>query len=291
MRKQGIAWLALLLALGALSLAIVQPFRRASVSGSASINEPSLTKMLRERKLRVGYINYPPTAFKDAQTGKLTGHFVDTLTEVVRQLDPGIEIDYEETTWADFGTALNARRFDLSIAPTFATIPRAKAVAFTRPLVYLGRSAIIRKGDTRFSADAGPMQFDNPNIKVGVVDGEGSHEFVKANFTNRANIVVFSGSDLSQCLTAVSSGQVDVGMSDALETAKYARSHPEVTDLFADKPYDLTPISWGVRQDDVAWTLFLDTALETLETQGKLAAFERKYDDRWVQPLREYRKR
>jgi len=291
MRKQGVAWLALLLALGALSLAIVPSLRRAGVPGSVSTNEPTLTKMLRERKLRVGYINYPPTAFKDAQTGKLKGHFVDTLNEVVRQLDPSIEVDYEETTWADFGAALNTKRIDLSIAPTFATIPRAKAVAFTRPLVYLGRSAIIRKGDTRFSAEAGPMQFDRPDIKVGVVDGEGSHEFVKANFKNQANIVVFSGSDLSQCLTAVSSGQVDVGMSDSLETTKYAKAHPEVTDVFADQPYDLTPISWAVRQDDLAWKVFLDTVLETLESQGKLAAFERKYDDRWVQPVREYKKR
>ena len=135
------------------------------------------------------------------------------------------------------------------------------------------------------------MQFDRPDIKVGVVDGEGSHEFVKANFKNQANIVVFAGSDLSQCLAAVSAGQVDVGMSDALETAKYAKVHPEVVDLFADQPYDLTPISWAVRQDDLAWKAFLDTALETLESQGKLAAFERKYDYRWVQPVMDYKKR
>lgn len=290
MTKYKLGWLALFVALGALTLSIRQSFRQPGVS-VASPNEPTLTKILRERRLRVGYINYPPTAFKDPQTGKLTGHFVDTLNEIVRQLDPSIQIDYEETTWADFGAALNTKRIDLSIAGTFATIPRAKAVAFTRPLVYLGRSAIIRKGDSRFSAEAGPMQFDRPDIKVGVVDGEGSHEFVKANFKNQANIVVFSGSDLSQCLTAVSSRQVDVGMSDALETMKYARSHPEVIDLFADQPYDLTPIAWAVRQDELAWKAFLDTALETFESQGKLAAFERRYDDRWVQPVREYKKR
>jgi len=102
---------------------------------------------------------------------------------------------------------------------------------------------------------------------------------------------VFSGSDLSQCLAAVNAGQVDVGMSDALETMKYAKAHPEVVDLFADQPYDLTPISWAVRQDDLAWKAFLDTALGTLEAQGKLAAFERKYDYRWVQPVTEYKKR
>lgn len=221
----------------------------------------------------------------------MRGQFVDTLNEIVKELNSNIEISYEETTWADFSDSLNSGRIDLSIAPTFATIPRAKRIAFTQPLVYLGRSAIVRRGDTRFAADKGPMQFDSSTLKVGVVDGEGSHEFVKANFKNLSNLVVFSGADLSQCLVAVSSGQVDVGMSDALETEKYAKSHSDVVDLFAEKPYDITPISWAVRHDDVIWKNFLDTAILALESQGKLDNFEKRYSYRWLQPVIEYRKR
>jgi ABC-type amino acid transport substrate-binding protein len=291
MRKQGVAWMALLLALGAFALAVRQSLRQADFSYSAAVPQSTLTKVLREKRLRAAYIEYPPTAFRDPTTGQMRGHFVDTLNEIVRQLDPGIEVLYEETSWADFGAALNTRRVDLSIAGTFTTTPRAKVVAFTQPLVFLGRSAIVRKGDNRFRAQDGPMQFDRPDIKIGVVDGEGSHEFVRANFKNQHNIVVFSGSDLSQCLAAVSAGQVDVGMSDALETMKYAKVHSEVADLFAENPYDLTPIAWAVRQDDYEWKAFLDTAIETLDAQGKLAAFEHNYDYRWMQPVRAFAKR
>ena len=254
--------------------------------GTISQHE-TLSKIQREKKLRVGYIHYPPSAYRGPD-GKVSGHFTDTLEEIIRRLDPAIEITYEETTWADFTQAITSGRIDLSIAGTFTTVPRAKVVAFTRPLVYLGRSAIVRKGDDRFSPDVGPEQFDRPDIKVAVVSGEGSHEYVKASFENQENIVVFSGSDLSQALAAVSAGQVDVGMSDSLETQKYARAHPEVADLYGSSPYNLTPIAWAVRHQDTAWKDFLNTAIHTLETQGLIADFENRYDFTWVHPNTEY---
>ena len=145
-----LTWAALTLAL----LGIFLSLRSHTVQRSPKERrEGTLQKVLEQKKLRVGYITYPPTAFRDPATGEMRGHFVDTLKEIVRQLDPSVEILYEETTWADFTAALNAGRFDLSIAGTFATIPRAKQVTFTRPLVYLARSAVVRKGDTRFAPD------------------------------------------------------------------------------------------------------------------------------------------
>jgi ABC-type amino acid transport substrate-binding protein len=287
---KGLAWLGVVLALIALALGLGPQFRK-SPGDVTQTRRGTLSKILEEKELRVGYIDYYPSAFRDPQTSQLRGNFVDALNEIIRQLDPSVKVTYEETTWTDFSTMLSTGRVDLSIAGTFTTIPRAKLVAFTRPLVFLGRSAIVRKDDTRFSAEKGPLQFDRPDIRVAVVDGEGSYEYVRANFKNQDNLIVFSGSDLSQCLAAVSSGQADVGMSDALETMKYAQAHPQVVDLFGSQPYDPTPIAWAVRQDDVIWKTFLDTAIEMLEAQGKLSAFEHRYDYRWLQPVREFRKR
>jgi ABC-type amino acid transport substrate-binding protein len=273
-----------------LVLALLAGCNQGPAAGGSKVPESTLTKILREKKLKVGYIHYPPSAFR-APDGKVTGHFAETLEEIIRQLDPGIKVEYEETTWTDFSAALTSGRIDLSIAGTFTTIPRAKVVSFTRPLVYLGRSAVVRRGDKRFSADQGPEQFDRADIKVAVVSGEGSHEYVKARFKHQSNIIVFGGSDLSQALAAVSAGQADVGMSDALETQKYARAHPDVVDLYAAAPYDLTPIAWAVRHEDMIWKDFLDTALHTLEAQGKLREFEARYDFQWAHPLIEIRTR
>lgn len=266
-------------------------------AGCTSSSEPldasrtTLDRILDDRQLRVGYIHYPPTAFRDASTGELRGHFVDAIEEIVRQLDPGIQITYVETTWADFTAALATGRVDLSIAGTFTTIPRAKVVAFTRPLVFLGRGAVVRRDDGRFLPDRGPEQFDRPDIRVAVVDGEGSHEFVLSNFDHLENVAVLSGSDLSQSLAAVSAGRADVGLSDAMETSKYAREHPEVVDLFEGQPYDVTPIAWAVRHGDHEWRQFLNTALSTLEAQGKMEQWESRYDYHWLRPWPQFEPR
>ena len=246
----------------------------------------TLQKIQRDNVLRIAYINYPPSAFRDSKSGEVTGHFVDTIREIISTLDPKIKLEFVETNWADFPVALNNHQVDLCIAGTFTTIPRAKLVSFTRPLVYLGRGAVVKATDNRWNLGAGVGQFDRSDIKIGVVSGEGSHEMVKAQFKNQGNIVVFDGSDLSQCLAAVSAGQVDVGLSDALETQKYVTAHSETKDVFADGPYNLMPIAWSVRQDDVIWKDFLDTAITTLEVQGKLSEFESRYGFKWSKPDR-----
>jgi polar amino acid transport system substrate-binding protein len=281
-RNQKTCWYKLIL-VGLLSLTIGCGGR--SLDAKISTSKGTLDKVLRDKQLRVAYIQYPPTAFRDPGSGEMRGHFVDALREILNQLQPNIKIEFEETNWADFTSALESGRVDLSIAGTFASIPRAKRVAFTRPLVYLGRSATIRRDDHRFSPERGLGQFDAPGIRIGVVDGEGAHEYVKSHFRNLQGLVVFSGSELSQSLAAVSSGQVDVGLSDAMETSKYAKAHPEVVDLFADRPFGIQPIGWAVRHDDIIWKNFLDTALETLETQGRLLEFEQRYDYRWLHPV------
>jgi ABC-type amino acid transport substrate-binding protein len=244
----------------------------------------TLARIQQEKVLRVAYINYPPSAFRDPATGQMTGHFVDMLRELTQTLNPQIKLEFIETNWADFASILNSGRADLSICGTFTTIPRAKLVTFTRPIVYLGRGAIVRRDDTRWRPDLPVSQFDRPDIKVGVVNGEGSYELAKATFKNTKNIVVFDGGDLSQCLAAVSAGQVDVGLSDSLETSKYASVHTEVVDVYKDNPQDVMPIAWSVRHDDLIWKNFLDTALTTLESQGKMRRWEAAYGFKWTKP-------
>ena len=250
----------------------------------SNTTDDTLQKVQQEKLLRVAYINYPPSAYKDEKTGQMSGHFVDAIRDITDQISPQIKIEFVETNWADFTNVLNTKRADLSISGTFTTIPRAKLVTFTRPLVYLGRGAVVRNNDNRWKSNMSLAQFDQDGIKVGVVNGEGSHEFVKATFKHQENIVVFDGQDLSQSLAAVSSGQVDVGLSDSLETTKYTKTHSEVKDIYADSPVDIMPIAWSVRHSDIVWKNFLDTAINMLEVQGKLTLWEKQYGFMWTKP-------
>ena len=84
-------------------------------------------------------------------------------------------------------------------------------------------------------------------------------------------------------------GRADVALGDAYVTSQFAKQHPnEVTDLFAVSPYNLTPVSWAVRQGDDDMLQFMNASLEALETQGKLLEFEQAAGAHWLHAKMEW---
>ena len=102
------------------------PSSEPEATKSVTIN--TLEKVKKDKTLRVGYIIYPPTVQKDPNTGKLTGHYVDTIEEIAKLMN--VKVEYHEADWSTFEAGLMTGQFDLSIAATYRTIPRAMAVSF-----------------------------------------------------------------------------------------------------------------------------------------------------------------
>lgn len=108
----------------------------------------TFARVVTAKKLRARYIVFPPVITKNVETGELGGHFVATIEEIARQA--GWDLEFVESDWVAFSAGLASNRFDVSIAPTFVTIPRAMSVAFTRPLFFAGNSAIVRSAKCDF---------------------------------------------------------------------------------------------------------------------------------------------
>ncbi|MEL6159892.1 MAG: transporter substrate-binding domain-containing protein [Cyanobacteria bacterium J06627_32] len=245
-------------------------------NGASTATESALTQVADEGNLKVGYLVFPPAITKDPSSGELGGHLVTAIEEIARLNDWTIE--FIETDWAAFSTGLDSQRFDISIVPTFITIPRALSVYFTDPLFYAGNSAISRTEETRFTD---LESIDQPGVKVAVTQGEAGDEYASANFTN-AEIVRFSGSDQSLTFQSVVSGRADIALGDAYVTSEFAEENPQVKDLFADNPYNLTPVSWGVRKGDDEMLNFANSSLQVFEQQGKLQEWEREAGANWL---------
>ena len=249
--------------------------------GSTAPN--AFTRVQESKKLKVGYIVFPPTITKDPKSTQIGGHFATTIEEIARQAD--WKIEYVETSWSTFAGGLATGRFDLSISPTFITVPRALAVAFTRPLFYAGNSAVVRKGEARFK---NVLDADQPGITVAVTEGEAGHEFVRANF-KKAKIVVHPGSDQTLTFQDVLSGRADIALGDAYVTRRFTEQHKDsLVDLFAASPYNLTPVAWAVRRGEQDLLDFLNASIEALSSQGKLLEFERAAGAHWLHPKREW---
>jgi ABC-type amino acid transport substrate-binding protein len=250
--------------------------QQATNPSSPTAQISTLQSVTASSKIKVGYLVFPPTITKNQTTGELGGHMVDTIKEIARlnKWTP----EFIETDFAGFTSGLDAKRFDMTIVPTFVTVPRALSVYFTRPLLYAGNSAITKAAETRFTT---LESIDQPNINIAVTQGEAGDEYATANF-KKAKITRFPGGDQSLAFQAVVAGRADIALGDAYVTTQFAKANPQVKDLFADKPYNLTPVSWAVRKGDNEMLNFLNSSIDTLDIQGHLREYEQKAGANWL---------
>ena len=237
----------------------------------AVANAQVMDRILKDRKIKIGYIPSPPGTIKDSSSGEVTGYYVDGVRYIFKTIN--VEVEFVETTWANFAAGLQSGQFDLSIAGTFATINRAAAVEFTKPINYLGYSAIVKKGETRFST---LLDFNKEGIKIAVVQGGAGQEYVKENFP-KATIVALATGNLTAPFVEVSAGRADVGIEDAWQAHRYASQQPGVTDLFHSQPYNLLPLAWSVRRGNDDLLRFMNTAIDYMLLTGRWEKMTEKY--------------
>lgn len=249
-----------------LALAILAPLAVASASAQGAMD-----RILRDKKLRIGFIPSPPGTIKDPKTGDITGYYVNGMRMIAKMI--GVEPEFIETTWANFAAGLNSDQFDVSIAGTFATIQRAGAVEFTKPISYLGYSAVVKKGDTRFKT---PADLNNPDIKIALVQGGASVEYANENWPKAQKVLLATG-NLTAPFIEVSTGRADVGVEDAWQAHRYAAVHPEVTDLFAGHPYNVLPLAWSVKRGNEDLLNFMNTSIDFLLTTGRWEKLSEQY--------------
>jgi ABC-type amino acid transport substrate-binding protein len=234
-------------------------------AGAAMAQSPggTMDRIMSEKKFKIGFIPSPPSTIRDPASGELRGFGVDAMRYVCTSLN--VEPAFVETTWANFVSGLNSGQFDVCIAGTFATILRAGAVQFTRPIWYLGYSAVVKTGDTRFSK---PSDLNKEGIKIALIQGGASVEYAKENWP-KAEQVLLSTGNLTAPFVEVAAGRVDVGVEDAWQARRFAAAQPGVTDLFGKDPYNVLPINWSVKRGNQDLVEFMNVAIDFLLTTGR----------------------
>lgn len=245
------------LLLGSMLAALVVPASVQPVSAQV------MDRILKEKSIKIGYIPSPPGTIKDPASGEIKGFYVEGVRYIFKTI--GVEPVFVETTWANFAAGLQSGQFDLSMAGTFATVQRAAAVEFTKPIHYLGYSAIVKKGDERFKTLA---DFNKEGIKIAVVQGGAGQEYVKESFP-KATVVALGTGNLTAPFVEVSAGRADVGIEDAWQARRYATAQPGVTDLFQENPYNLLPIAWSVKRGNQDLINFMNTSIDFMLLTGR----------------------
>ncbi|WP_149537703.1 substrate-binding periplasmic protein [Siccirubricoccus phaeus] len=222
-----------------------------------------MEKIIREKQFKIGFIPSPPSVVKDPASGQLKGFVIDGVKFICQAIN--VEPVFVETTWANFTSGLNSGQFDLSVAGTFATILRASAVQFTRPIWYLGYSAVAKRGDTRFSK---PADLNREGIRIALVQGGASVEYAKENWPKAQHILLATG-NLTAPFVEVAAGRADVGVEDAWQARRFAAAQPAVVDLFGSAPYNVLPINWAIKRGNQDLVEFMNIAIDFLLTTGR----------------------
>ncbi|CAN5912651.1 hypothetical protein BH11PSE3_BH11PSE3_39720 [soil metagenome] len=223
----------------------------------------AMDRIISEKKFKIGFIPSPPTTIKDPASGELKGFGVDAMRFICTTLK--VEPVFVETTWANFSSGLNSGQFDFCIAGTFATILRASAVQFTKPIWYLGYSAVAKKGDTRF---AKPADLNKEGIKIALIQGGASVEYAKENWPKAEHVLLATG-NLTAPFVEVAAGRADVGVEDAWQAKRFCAVQPSVVDLFGKEPYNVLPINWSTKRGNQDVVEFMNIAIDFLMTTGR----------------------
>lgn len=231
--------------------------------------ESALDKIVRANKFKVGYVVLTPQIMKDPNTGKLTGYMIDCIQWIAEQM--GVEIEFIEATWATIIAGLQANHYDLSVAGTFATIPRATAVSFVDPIVYQGLGAVtlVESGIDSLK------KVDQEGVICAFGAGTAEWQWGKANLKH-ARIDTYTAS-MEVIFELLSIGKADVVFSDFSVIWPFIKARSGEVMSVTEDPFVWMPVSWAIRHGDPDLMAFMNLAINQLVNRGLLEGFISSY--------------
>jgi ABC-type amino acid transport substrate-binding protein len=236
----------------------------------------SLQEILSSKKIRVGTVAYPPMTQIDSKTGGYSGIWIDGPRFLFQQL--GLEVELVETKWATFATGLQSNQFDVFVGGSFATPKRAAVLDFSRPVMYMGHSVAVRKGDAaKFKTLA---DIDKPGVTVATVLGSSGHEYSKEHL-KQATIRALDTGDLAQGALEVLAGRADAALQDSFKIAQVVNLHPDkLVDVFGAQPFHLVFVSYAVSKGNRDLLQLINTSLDWMDSTGKWQELAKPYGDK-----------
>jgi polar amino acid transport system substrate-binding protein len=167
--------------------------------------KPALERIKAEGKIRVGYANEAPYAYKDAATGALTGEAPEVARAILKDLG-AIEMEGVLTEFGSLIPGLQAGRFDLIAAGMYVKPDRCREIAFSNPTYSVGEAFAVKKGNPRKLHSYEDLKARS-DATLGVVAGAVERQYARDAGIPAERVVVFP--DAPSALAGVRAGRVD----------------------------------------------------------------------------------
>lgn len=261
-------------ALLALTAAVVALASAAAPTASAK----EMQDIAKAKVFNIGVIPYPPDIIKDPASGEYKGVFVEAINHVCAEIK--VECNFKEFTWGTFVAGIQARQIDLSIATTYATIPRAMAVNFSRPIYFLGYKAVARaeNADRFQNLDS----LNDPGVSIAVCQGCGQHDWVQKN-APKAKLRVVKTEEAAMLEVVAGKADVGVGASAAVNYALASQS--VLQPVLGGRIYSKNQVAWAMHKEDQDILNFINVAIGQLISTGLMVELAEKYEAQWLHDL------
>lgn len=216
----------------------------------------TLERAKRAGKIRVGYANEPPYAYRDSASGKLTGE----APEIARMVLAGMGIAEIEGVLTEFGAlipGLKARRFDIIAAGMYVLPERCREIAFSNPTYSVGEAFVVATGNPKKLHSYADVA-KHADATLGVVAGSVERQYARQSGIPDARVVVFP--DAPSALEGVAAGRVDayagtsLTINDLLKRAASASARVQRAEPFTDPVIEGKSVrgygAFGFRKED-----------------------------------------
>lgn len=179
---------------------------------SSSESQTTLETIQQAKTVKIGYANEAPYAYKDTQTGALTGEAPKIASVILNQLG----VEEVEGVLTEFGSlipGLKAGRFDLIAAGMYIKPKRCGEISFSNPTYGIGEAFAVQRGNPK-NLHSYEDIVERNDATIGVVSGAVERGYARAVGIPDERIKVFP--DAPSAIAGVKAGRVDAYAGTAL---------------------------------------------------------------------------
>jgi len=250
-----------------------------SAHAQAPAGEDVLQRVIKNKQLNVAVVIYPPLTIK--QGSELSGTFVEAAKWLAKQMD--VTPSFVEAEFGTFIAAIQSGRADIALAGSYATVPRALAVDFTKNVMWFGISALVRKADEKkwkTIEDA-----DQAGVRFIQAEGTAIHKQLGQILKKAKLTATAPGTQSTNMALEVLSNRADVYVEDDWLIKKNVEQHKgrliEMT-AYAEKPWNLSAVSWAVAKGQSSMLNVLNVAIDRLTDNNMFQQWDEKYGAHWA---------
>lgn len=225
------------------------------------------TRVLASKKLLVCiWPDYYGVTYRNPKTLQLSGIDIDLAHEFARDLGPGVQPVFVDSSFSRLIADVTQGRCDVAMFAIGITAERAEKLRFTSPHLRSDIYAVTTKSNRRIQEWA---DIDRTGVVVAVAKGT-YHDSVMRDKLKKAKLLVADTPFARE--REVESGRADLFMTDY----PYSRRMLATTDwarlLSPPAPYHLTSYAYAVKPGDAKWHARVERFVQDIKRDGRLMA-------------------